>query len=258
MDNFPVMTFNFRQWSLRMVRDLEMTACSMSMKHRHSFVVLFISSHFPEKFNNPPVHNSDVILSTMASQITRVSIVYSTVCTDANERKHQSSASLAFVGAHKGPIRWKMFLLIMSSCGRLTWNQLPLNMHKCDNTVHTHLQCHIMNIWAVYNTMHNKHAKIGYISWPCIPFYNGHRRLKTHPSFEIAKVYRYQIRLKFHILRYCNRSIHVIEIFLWCHSGCLATVKRKHAVFLLRPDASIGIPSAESDCLYWFRLSCYI
>ena len=42
-------------------------------------------------------HYSDVIMSTMACQITGVSIVYSTVCSGADLRKHQSSASLAFV-----------------------------------------------------------------------------------------------------------------------------------------------------------------
>ena len=35
-------------------------------------------------------------MSTMASQITSVSIVCSTVCSNADQRKHQSSASLAF------------------------------------------------------------------------------------------------------------------------------------------------------------------
>ena len=45
---------------------------------------------------------SDVIRSTMASQITTVSIVYSTVCSGADQRKHQSSMSLAFVrGIHQ-------------------------------------------------------------------------------------------------------------------------------------------------------------
>ena len=42
-------------------------------------------------------HYSDVSLSAMASGITAVSIVYSIVCSGANQRKHQSSASLAFV-----------------------------------------------------------------------------------------------------------------------------------------------------------------
>ena len=47
-------------------------------------------------------HYSDVIMTAMASQITGVSIVYSTVCSGADEIKHQSSASLAFVrGIHQ-------------------------------------------------------------------------------------------------------------------------------------------------------------
>ena len=53
-------------------------------------------------------------MGAIASQITSLTIVYSTVYGDANERKHQSSASLAFVrGIHWGPHKWpvtrKMF-----------------------------------------------------------------------------------------------------------------------------------------------------
>ena len=36
-------------------------------------------------------------MGSMASQITSLTIVYSTVYSDADQRKHQSSASLAFV-----------------------------------------------------------------------------------------------------------------------------------------------------------------
>ena len=63
-------------------------------------------------------HYGDVIMSTMASQITGVSIVYPTVCSETDERKHQSSVSLAFVreihrwptnSPHKGPVTRKMF-----------------------------------------------------------------------------------------------------------------------------------------------------
>ena len=43
-------------------------------------------------------HYSDVIMSAKASQITGVSIVYSTVNSDGDQRKNQSSAALAFVG----------------------------------------------------------------------------------------------------------------------------------------------------------------
>ena len=38
-------------------------------------------------------------MSTMASQITSISIVYSAICSGAHKRKHQSSALLAFVRA---------------------------------------------------------------------------------------------------------------------------------------------------------------
>ena len=50
-------------------------------------------------------HYADVIMGTIASQITSLNIVYSTVYSDADQRKHQSSASLAFVwGIHRGPM----------------------------------------------------------------------------------------------------------------------------------------------------------
>ena len=63
-------------------------------------------------------HSSDVIMDTIASQITSLTIVYSTVYSDADQRKHQSSASLAFVrrihrgpvnSPHKWPVKRKMF-----------------------------------------------------------------------------------------------------------------------------------------------------
>ena len=42
---------------------------------------------------------------TMASQFVSVSIICSPVCSDADQRQHQSSASLAFVrGIHRGPV----------------------------------------------------------------------------------------------------------------------------------------------------------
>ena len=43
------------------------------------------------------MHYSGVIMGAMASQITSLAIVYSTVYLGAEQRKHQSSASLAFV-----------------------------------------------------------------------------------------------------------------------------------------------------------------
>ena len=53
----------------------------------------------------PCLHYGDVIMGTIASQITSFTIVYSTVYSDADQRKHQSSASQAFVREiHRGPV----------------------------------------------------------------------------------------------------------------------------------------------------------
>ena len=61
---------------------------------------------------------SDVIMGAMASQITNLTIVYSTVYSGTDQRKHQSSMSLAFVrgihqwpvnSPHKWPVTQKMF-----------------------------------------------------------------------------------------------------------------------------------------------------
>ena len=59
-------------------------------------------------------HYSDVI-SAMASQIASLTIVYSIVYSGADQRKHQSSASLAFVrGIHRWPVnsphKWPVLL----------------------------------------------------------------------------------------------------------------------------------------------------
>ena len=64
------------------------------------------------------IHYCDVIMGAIASQVTSITIVYSTVYSDADQRKHQSSASLAFVrgiyrghvnSPHKRPVTRKMF-----------------------------------------------------------------------------------------------------------------------------------------------------
>ena len=66
----------------------------------------------------PFTHYSNIIMSAMASQITSFTIVYTTIYSGADQRKYQSSASLAFVrgihrwpvnSPHKGPIARKMF-----------------------------------------------------------------------------------------------------------------------------------------------------
>ena len=63
-------------------------------------------------------HYNYVIIGTIASQITSLTIVYSTIYSGGDQRKHQSSASLAFVqrihrepvnSPHKWSVTRKMF-----------------------------------------------------------------------------------------------------------------------------------------------------
>ena len=52
-----------------------------------------------------PSHYDDVVMGAIASHITSLTIVYTTVYWDSDQSKHQSSASLAFVwGIHRGPV----------------------------------------------------------------------------------------------------------------------------------------------------------
>ena len=85
-------------------------------------------------------HYTDVIMGAMASQLTSLTIVYSTV--NANQRKNQSSASLAFVwgihrwpvnSPHKGPVTQKMFpfddviMTLRQSTGTVTIAKLNMS-----------------------------------------------------------------------------------------------------------------------------------
>ena len=78
----------------------------------------------PERLIILPVHYCDVIMSAMASEITSLTIVYSTVYSGADQSKHRSSALLAFMqGIHRSPVnsphKWpvtrKCFHLMTSS-----------------------------------------------------------------------------------------------------------------------------------------------
>ena len=72
------------------------------------------TNNSPKREINGSFHYTDVIMGMIASQITSLTTIYS----DADQRKYQSSASLAFVSGfhrrpvnspHKGPITQKMF-----------------------------------------------------------------------------------------------------------------------------------------------------
>ena len=54
------------------------------------------------------IHYNDVIMTTMASQITSPTVVYSIVYSGVSQRKHESSALLAVNSPLKGPVTRKM------------------------------------------------------------------------------------------------------------------------------------------------------
>ena len=65
----------------------------------HSVSIRPVGTYFND------IHYNDVIMGAIASQITSLTIVYSSVYSGADQRKYQSSASLAFVwGIHQGPV----------------------------------------------------------------------------------------------------------------------------------------------------------
>ena len=76
------------------------TSVENFIKMTYPFPCVFHQSFFYKKLTNI---YSDVIMCAMASQITGASIVCSNACSGADQRKHQSSASLAFV---RGIPRW--------------------------------------------------------------------------------------------------------------------------------------------------------
>ena len=67
-------------------------------------------------------------MDEMASQITSLTIVYSAVYSDADQRKHQSSASLAFV---RGIHRWKK----LGSETSVMHNENYDTLQRCDMSV---------------------------------------------------------------------------------------------------------------------------
>ena len=99
-------------------------------------------------------HYNDVIMSTKASQITSLRIVYSAIYSGAYQRKHQSSASRAFArgvhqwpvnSPHKRPVTRKMFSLDVVF--------MNLRLNNCwyvHVSVHSLKFCHTGICWIYY------------------------------------------------------------------------------------------------------------
>ena len=134
-----------------------------------------------------PSHYDDVIMTMLASQITSLTVVYSIVYSGVIQRKHQSSASLAFLREiHRGPVnfphKWpvtrKMFPfddVIMTNgqwYGRHRY--VPTNgqwcgCHRCVLTNGQWYGCHRTSLWYVTWTVKYLHDNA--IKWKHFPRY---------------------------------------------------------------------------------------
>ena len=117
------------------------------------FIICWVKGMLlPTEMSSIPMHYSDVIMGTIASQITSLTIVYSIVYSDADQRKHQSSASLAFVrGIHRGtgnsPHKWPV-----------TRKMFPFDdVILCKSWIITGLYIMAMSAWILINIV-NSHS----------------------------------------------------------------------------------------------------
>ena len=127
----------------------------------------------------------DVTMSPMASQITSLTIVYSTVCSGADQRKHKSSASLAFVrgilrGPGNSPHKWSV----------------TRKMFPFDDVIMTHQIAKTTGSTSFYTSI--RHFRVGTISNRCrsegfcylgqlnISWYIQHITQQRHTRMEIC------------------------------------------------------------------------
>ena len=102
---------SYKTWSLFLFFGCNMKSLVQSCElYIHQFCLI-------DSARSLTLHYNNVIMSEMASQVISISIICSTIHSGADQRKHQSSASLAFVreihrwpanSPHKRPVTRKM------------------------------------------------------------------------------------------------------------------------------------------------------
>ena len=107
-------------------------------------------------------------MGTMTSLITSITIVYSSVYSGSDQRKYQSSASLAFVkgihrwpvnSPHKGPVKRKMFPfddVIM--CQKSSTESVTFNVEKW---LQMQIYLYIFSDYIVYNITKTSNKRQG-------------------------------------------------------------------------------------------------
>ena len=126
------------QYFIKIQQRMKLKISAKYLKRQYTPVYLCVHS-----FVSHVKHYIDVIMTTMASQITRLTVVYSIFYSGADQRKHQISASLAFVrGIHRwpgnSPHKWsatrKMFpfhnvIMLMNMALSIPFGQGYINVH---------------------------------------------------------------------------------------------------------------------------------
>ena len=134
-----------------------------------------LSRHFSDNNRTSPRmkladnYYNDVIMSATVYKITGVSMVCSAVCSRADLRKHQSSASLAFMrgnhrcpvdSPHKSPVTRKnfpfddvimvsqRFKLLPSCCWSVSWNAFWAHVTRGFFNVYWHIEAETK--WSLF------------------------------------------------------------------------------------------------------------
>ena len=150
-------------------------------------------------------------MTTMAPQITGLTVVYSTVYSDEDQRKHQSSASLAFVWGivgnspgpvnshHKGPVTRKMFpfddVILISRWGNavpamniqcchrnLVYDRFPQNAQRCGITLHMFSMPSRQQLWW--------NSELLWLLWECVVYC---RIWSCRRTFNLTLLFNYHI-----------------------------------------------------------------
>ena len=100
-------------------------------------------------------------MGAIAYQITSLTIVYSTVYSDAHQRKHQSSATLAFVwGIHRGPVNSPHKWLVTRKTFLFDDVIMELNDRQCTREIVPEMTTRVTGPFKLLIGQHSAHLNI--------------------------------------------------------------------------------------------------
>ena len=187
-------------------------------------------------------------MTTMASQITSLTVVYSTVYSDADQRKHQSSASLAFVwgnSPHKGPVTRKMFPfddVIMIWYVNDTKQKYSLDYYHEAMSVHQNF-IHQSNWWlsCAPHILRRSRLWVSFVCW----------------HVEVSDIYTYRQTSNISCSKYQNlNGSHLVVVFAQSiDAGCEVENEDVRAVPTSTSEWSTILLSGVPDYFYRNKIS---